>query len=158
MLQVEAIHKSFEDFMAVNGASLTVGKGEIVAVMGLKESTTGDTLCDPSQPILFPAVEIPEPSITFAIEPKARGDEDKISNALARIAEEDAAIRYNRDPQTKQLLLCKRTMVLHLRVKVQPVSFPITGRIRLSSLLEMNEVIQSEVICSIIQSLTRKVT
>jgi elongation factor G len=62
-------------------------------------------------------VQIPEPSITFAIEPKSRGDEDKISNALARIAEEDAAIKYNRDPQTKQLLLSGSDQ-LHVEVTV----------------------------------------
>jgi elongation factor G len=91
--------------------------GDFFAVTKLKETTTGDTLCDPAQPIAFPSVEIPEPSITFAIEPKSRGDEDKISNALARITEEDAAVRYTRDPQTKQLLLSGSDQ-LHVEVTV----------------------------------------
>jgi elongation factor G len=91
--------------------------GDFFAVTKLKETTTGDTLCDPAQPIVFPSVEISEPSITFAIEPKSRGDEDKISNALARITEEDAAIRYTRDPQTKQLLLSGSDQ-LHVEVTV----------------------------------------
>lgn len=94
-----------------------VHAGDFFAVTKLRETTTGDTLCDPSAPIIFPSVDIPEPSMTFAIEPKSRGDEDKISNALARIAEEDAAIRYNRDPQTKQLLLSGSGQ-LHVEVTV----------------------------------------
>jgi elongation factor G len=91
--------------------------GDFFAVTKLKETTTGDTLCDPAKPIAFSSVTIPEPSITFAIEPKSRGDEDKISNALARILEEDAAIKYNRDPQTKQLLLSGSDQ-LHVEVTV----------------------------------------
>ena len=91
--------------------------GDFFAVTKLKETTTGDTLCDPAKPVVFSSVSIPEPSITFAIEPKSRGDEDKISNALARILEEDAAIKYTRDPQTKQLLLSGSDQ-LHVEVTV----------------------------------------
>lgn len=94
-----------------------VHAGDFFAVTKLKETTTGDTLCDPSSPIVFASVEIPEPSMTFAIEPKSRGDEDKISDALARIIEEDAAIKYNRDAQTKQLLLSGSGQ-LHVEVTV----------------------------------------
>jgi elongation factor G len=94
-----------------------VHAGDFFAVTKLKETTTGDTLCDPAHPIVFSNVAIPEPSITFAIEPKSRGDEDKISNALARILEEDAAIKYTRDPQTKQLLLSGSDQ-LHVEVTV----------------------------------------
>jgi elongation factor G len=94
-----------------------VHAGDFFAVTKLRETTTGDTLCDPAHPIAFSSVEVPEPSITFAIEPKSRGDEDKISNALARILEEDAAIKYNRDPQTKQLLLSGSGQ-LHVEVTV----------------------------------------
>lgn len=94
-----------------------VHAGDFFAVTKLRETTTGDTLCDPAHPIVFPSVEIPEPSITFAIEPKSRGDEDKISNALARITEEDGAIKYRRDPQTKQLLLSGSGQ-LHVEVTV----------------------------------------
>ena len=94
-----------------------VHAGDFFAVTKLRETTTGDTLCDPAHPIVFPSVEVPEPSITFAIEPKSRGDEDKISNALARILEEDAAIKYTRDPQTKQLLLSGSGQ-LHVEVTV----------------------------------------
>ena len=94
-----------------------VHAGDFFAVTKLRETTTGDTLCDPAQPILFSSVELPEPSITFAIEPKSRGDEDKISHAMSRIIEEDGAIRYTRDPQTKQLLLAGSDQ-LHVEVTV----------------------------------------
>jgi elongation factor G len=94
-----------------------VHAGDFFAVAKLRETTTGDTICDPAKPVIFPQVEVPEPSITFAIEPKSRGDEDKISSALARIAEEDSAIKYNRDPQTKQLLLSGSGQ-LHVEVTV----------------------------------------
>lgn len=94
-----------------------VHAGDFFAVTKLRETTTGDTLCDPAHPIVFSSVAIPEPSITFAIEPKSRGDEDKISNAFARILEEDAAIKYHRDPQTKQLLLSGSDQ-LHVEVTV----------------------------------------
>jgi elongation factor G len=94
-----------------------VHAGDFFAVTKLRETTTGDSLCDPAHPIVFSSVEIPEPSITFAIEPKSRGDEDKISNALTRILEEDAAIKYTRDPQTKQLLLSGSGQ-LHVEVTV----------------------------------------
>ena len=119
--QTKGKQEKFGPLQGLQGKTMTpvgeVHAGDFFAVTKLRETSTGDTLCDPSQPILFPAVEIPEPSITFAIEPKARGDEDKISNALARIAEEDPAIKYNRDPQTKQLLLSGAGQ-LHVEVTV----------------------------------------
>jgi elongation factor G len=119
--QTRGKSEKFGPLQALQGKTMTpvgeVHAGDFFAVTKLRETTTGDTLCDPSQPILFPAVEIPEPSITFAIEPKARGDEDKISSALARITEEDPAIKYNRDPQTKQLLLSGSGQ-LHVEVTV----------------------------------------
>ncbi len=119
--QTKSKSEKFGPLQALQGKTMTpvgeVHAGDFFAVTKLRETTTGDTLCDPSQPILFPAVEIPEPSITFAIEPKARGDEDKISSALARITEEDPAIKYNRDPQTKQLLLSGSGQ-LHVEVTV----------------------------------------
>ncbi|MBI2218181.1 MAG: elongation factor G [Candidatus Rokubacteria bacterium] len=82
-----------------------LGPGEIGVAMKLKETLTGDTLCDEAQPVELPRITFPEPAISFAIQPKTRGDEDKISNALARIAEEDPTIHYHFDPETKQLLV-----------------------------------------------------
>ncbi len=119
--QTKGKTEKFGPIQLLQGKTMTpageVHAGDFFAVAKLKETTTGDTLCDPASPIVFPAVEIPEASISFAIEPKSRGDEDKISNALARIAEEDPAIKYNRDAQTKQLLLSGSGQ-LHVEVTV----------------------------------------
>jgi len=82
-----------------------LGPGEIGVVQKLKETQTGDTLCDEAQPFELPRITFPEPAISFAIQPKSRGDEDKISNALARIAEEDPTVHHHFDPETKQLLI-----------------------------------------------------
>ena len=82
-----------------------LGPGEIGVAQKLKETQTGDTLCDETQPFELPRIVFPEPAISFAIQPKTRGDEDKISNALARIAEEDPTVHYHFDPETKQLLV-----------------------------------------------------
>jgi elongation factor G len=83
----------------------TLGPGEIGVVAKLKDSLTGDTLAEESSPFELPRITFPEPAISFAIQPKTRGDEDKISNALARIAEEDPTVHYHYDPETKQLLV-----------------------------------------------------
>ncbi|HEY7649508.1 MAG TPA: elongation factor G [Methylomirabilota bacterium] len=83
----------------------TLGPGEIGVVAKLKETLTGDTLADEASPFELPRISFPEPAINFAIQPKTRGDEDKISNALARISEEDPTVHYHFDPETKQLLV-----------------------------------------------------
>jgi elongation factor G len=82
-----------------------LGPGEIGVVAKLKETLTGDTLCDEAQPFELPRITFPEAAISFAIQPKTRGDEDKISSALARIAEEDPTVHHHFDPETKQLLI-----------------------------------------------------
>jgi len=79
--------------------------GDLGAVAKLKETLTGDTLGDKGAPIFYPPARLPEPSITFAIEPKTRADEDRIGQAIHRIIEEDLALRFSRDPQTKEFLL-----------------------------------------------------
>ncbi len=79
--------------------------GDIGAVAKLKDTLTGDTLGDKNAPIYYPAARIPEPSITFAIEPKTRADEDRIGVAIHKILEEDPSLRFGRDPQTKEFLL-----------------------------------------------------
>jgi elongation factor G len=83
----------------------SLGPGEIGVVAKLKETLTGDTLSEEAQPFELPRITFPEAAISFAIQPKTRGDEDKISNALARIAEEDPTVHYHFDPETKQLLV-----------------------------------------------------
>ncbi len=82
-----------------------LGPGEIGVVPKLKETATGDTLCDEAQPFELPRITFPEPAINFAVQPKTRGDEDKISSALVRIAEEDPTVHHHFDPETKQLLI-----------------------------------------------------
>jgi elongation factor G len=83
----------------------SLGPGEIGVAQKLKETLTGDTLCDEAQPFELPRITFPEPAINFAVQPKTRGDEDKISSALARIAEEDPTVHHHFDPETKQLLI-----------------------------------------------------
>jgi elongation factor G len=79
--------------------------GDIIACVKLKETQTGDTLCDKQAPIVYDPVVYPEAAIAFAIEPKSRQDEEKISVALHKILEEDPAIHFTRDAQTKEFLL-----------------------------------------------------
>ena len=79
--------------------------GDIGAVAKLKDTLTGDTLGEKNAPIYYPNARIPEPSITFAIEPKTRADEDRIGVAIHKILEEDPSLRFSRDPQTKEFLL-----------------------------------------------------
>jgi elongation factor G len=79
--------------------------GDIIACVKLKDTQTGDTLCDKSAPVVYDGVEYPEAAIAFAIEPKSRQDEEKISVALHKILEEDPALSFTRDAQTKEFLL-----------------------------------------------------
>ncbi|HKV54176.1 MAG TPA: elongation factor G [Candidatus Binataceae bacterium] len=92
--------------------------GEIVAVAKLKDTTTGDTLSDEKASIKFPAPERPMPVISFAIRPKTRGDEEKASQALARLVEEDIALETHRDPQTHEIILAG-TGQMHIEVTVE---------------------------------------
>ena len=79
--------------------------GDIGAVAKLKDTLTGDTLGDKTAPIQYPRVKLPEPAITFAIEPKSRADEDKLGPGLHKLMEEDAMLRFFRDPQTQEFLI-----------------------------------------------------
>ena len=90
--------------------------GDIGAVAKLKETLTNDTLADKGG-VAFAPMKFPEPVLSYAIEPKSRGDEDKISSALQRLQEEDPTIRSRRDPQTKELLLSGQGQ-LHIEVTV----------------------------------------
>ena len=83
----------------------SLGPGEIGVVAKLKETLTGDTLCDEANPVILPGIAFPEPAISFAIQPKTRGDEDKISTALHRMTEEDPTVHHHFDPETKQLIV-----------------------------------------------------
>jgi len=79
--------------------------GDIVATAKLKETSTGDTLCAKGSSVRFIRIKFPEPSISFAIEPKTRADEDRISQAVHRITEEDPTARIERDPETNELIV-----------------------------------------------------
>jgi len=79
--------------------------GDIGAVAKLKDTFTGDTLGDKTALIFYRPARVPEPSITFAVEPKTRADEDKIGSSIHRLLEEDLALRFSRDAQTKEFLL-----------------------------------------------------
>jgi elongation factor G len=83
----------------------TVGAGDICAIIGLKSSFTGDTLCDPSKPIVLESIVFPEPVISVAIEPKTRADQDKMGAALSRLAEEDPTFRVRTNEETGQTLI-----------------------------------------------------
>src|SRR2546425_614830 len=79
--------------------------GDIVAVTKLRETATGDTFCDKGTPIAYETVHFPRPAVAFAITAKTRSDEDKLSEALHKMLEEDLALRFDREPQTNEFLL-----------------------------------------------------
>ncbi len=82
-----------------------IGPGGIGAVAKLKETQTGDTLCAESDPIKLSAIKFADPVISFAIEPKSRGDEEKVAMGLHRLLEEDPTLRFHRDEETKEMIL-----------------------------------------------------
>ncbi len=79
--------------------------GDIAACVGLKSVTTGDTLCDEDKPIVLESIEFPAPVISVAIEPKTKADQDKLGNALGKLAQEDPTFRVHTDPDTGQTLI-----------------------------------------------------
>ncbi len=91
--------------------------GDLGAVAKLKETQTGDTLCDKAHLITYPAVKWIEPVISFAIEPKSRGDEEKISTAIHKLMDEDLGLRYAREPQTKEFLISGQGQ-MHVEIAV----------------------------------------
>jgi len=94
-----------------------IKSGDLGAVAKLKETQTADTLTPKGNPYVFPSIKFAEPVLSYAIEPKSRGDEEKIRGSLQRLEEEDPTIRYGRDPQTGQLLLSGQGQ-LHIEVTV----------------------------------------
>ncbi|MCW5968400.1 MAG: elongation factor G [Blastocatellales bacterium] len=91
--------------------------GEIVAVAGLKQVTTGDTICSESQPVILEAMEFPNPVISLAIEPKTRQDQEKLGIALGRLAQEDPSFRVSTDQETNQTIIAGMGE-LHLEIIV----------------------------------------
>ncbi|HWF20724.1 MAG TPA: elongation factor G, partial [Acidimicrobiales bacterium] len=91
--------------------------GDIVAAVGLKQTTTGDTLCDPAQPVVLESLTFPEPVIHVAVEPKTKADQDKLSKALFALSEEDPTFRVHSDEETGQTVISGMGE-LHLEVLV----------------------------------------
>ena len=81
------------------------GAGDIVAVMGLKDTTTGDTLCDSNNPVVLESMTFPEPVISVAIEPKTKSDQEKLGTAIQRLAEEDPTFRVSTNEETGQTII-----------------------------------------------------
>ncbi|MGP0005071.1 MAG: elongation factor G [Acidimicrobiales bacterium] len=108
ILQMHANHREDKD---------AIYTGDIVAVVGLKSTSTGDTLCDPSHPILLETLEFPEPVIHVAVEPKTKADQDKLGKALFALSEEDPTFRVRSDPETGQTVISGMGE-LHLEVLV----------------------------------------
>jgi len=79
--------------------------GDIIAVMGLKDTTTGDTLCDPDKPVILESMDFPDPVIHVAIEPKTKGDQEKLGVAIQRLAEEDPTFHVRSDEETAQTII-----------------------------------------------------
>ncbi len=96
ILQMHANHR--EDVPEVSA-------GNVVAAVGLRETTTGDTLCDESKPIILESIKFPEPVISVAVEPKTRADEEKLGASLAKLAEEDPTFKVRFDPETAQTII-----------------------------------------------------
>jgi elongation factor G len=108
ILQMHANHREDKD---------AIYTGDIVAVVGLKSTSTGDTLCDASHPILLETLEFPEPVIHVAVEPKTKADQDKLGKALFALSEEDPTFRVRSDPETGQTVISGMGE-LHLEVLV----------------------------------------
>jgi elongation factor G len=95
----------------------SVGAGHIVAVMGLKDTTTGETLCDQQQPVVLESMQFPAPVISVAIEPKSKGDQEKLGVAIQRLAEEDPTFQVRTDEDTGQTIIAGMGE-LHLEILV----------------------------------------
>ena len=91
--------------------------GDIVALVGMKDTRTGDTLCDPNKPVILEKMEFPVPVIEMAIEPKSKGDQEKMSAALVKLATEDPSFRVSTDQESGQTII-KGMGELHLDIKV----------------------------------------
>ena len=92
--------------------------GDIAAAVGLKNTTTGDTLCDPEDPVILESIDFPEPVISIAIEPKTKADQEKMSVALTKLAEEDPTFKVETDEETNQVIISGMGE-LHLEVIVR---------------------------------------
>jgi elongation factor G len=108
ILQMHANHR--EDMSEI-------GAGAIAAAVGLKQTTTGDTLCDPTNPVILESIDFPDPVIDVAVEPKTKADQDKLATALQRLAEEDPTFRVRTNEETGQTIIAGMGE-LHLEIIV----------------------------------------
>src|SRR3546814_11973909 len=108
MLQMHSNHR--EDIKEARA-------GDIVAIAGLKDTTTGETLCDPQHPIILERMEFPEPVIEVAVEPKTKTDQERMGVALNRLAQEDPSFRVSTDSESGQTVI-KGMGELHLAIIV----------------------------------------
>ncbi|MDR9396157.1 elongation factor G [Pontimonas sp.] len=113
----ERIGKIFQMHSNKENAVDAVSAGHIYAVIGLKDTTTGDTLCDPASPVILESMSFPEPVIEVAIEPKTKADQEKLSLAIQKLAEEDPTFRTELNPETGQTVI-KGMGELHLDILV----------------------------------------
>jgi elongation factor G len=95
-----------------------VGSGEIAAVAKLKEAQTGDSMSDPARPVIFKMVRPADPMISYAIEPKSRGDEEKVGTGLYRLLEEDPALKFHRDEESAEMIL-GGTGQMHIEITLE---------------------------------------
>ncbi len=100
-----------------NSAVDVLGPGDIGAVAKLKATNTGDALCQDSKKVLFPPLKLPHPVMSFAVEPKSKGDEEKIGSSLKRLQEEDPTLKVERDAQTNELIISGMSQV-HVEVVI----------------------------------------
>ena len=101
----ERIGKLFQMHANKENPVQSISAGHIYAVIGLKDTTTGDTLCDPAHPVVLESMTFPEPVIDVAIEPKTKGDQEKLSIAIQKLAEEDPTFRVKQDEETGQTVI-----------------------------------------------------
>jgi elongation factor G len=113
----ERIGKSYQMHANKREERDNVGAGMIVAVMGLKDTTTGETLCDPAKPVVLESMDFPAPVISVAIEPKTKGDQEKLGVAIQRLSEEDPTFHVNTDEETGQTIIAGMGE-LHLEILV----------------------------------------
>ena len=124
--------------------------GDIAAAIGLKNVSTGDTLCDESYPIALEAMKFPEPVISVAIEPKSKADEERLSNALQRLSEEDPTFRVRTDEETSQTLISGMGE-LHLEILVDRM----VREFNVAATVGKPQVAHKETISQVIEGKTR---
>jgi elongation factor G len=115
--EIEKVARIFQMHANKRERRSEASAGEIVALVGLRRTTTGDTVCDPERPLLLERMEFFEPVISIAMEPRTRADEERTAQALEKLAEEDPTFRHHQDPDTGQTIVSGMGE-LHLEILV----------------------------------------